>query len=127
MSHKTSYPLILIVDDDPVLRNALLEIFEFSSYAVMAAANAREGLDLLHNAYELPEVIISDMMMPVMDGFQFMQAVYTEEKWRDIPFIFLSGQPKTLETPQMKQVRYLPKPFLIEDLLTEVQGMMGGS
>lgn len=125
MNQQKSYPPILIVDDDPVLRKALQEIFEFSGYAVMAAANAREGLEILRNAYDPPELIISDMVMPDMDGFQFLQAVYLEENWRDIPFIFLSGKPKrNLEGANLKRVRYLPKPFPIEDLLTEVQGML---
>jgi CheY-like chemotaxis protein len=128
VNQQKSYPLVLIVDDDPVLRKALHEIFEFSGYAVMVAANAREGLEILRNAYEPPEVIISDMVMPEMDGFQFLQAVYLEEKWREIPFIFLSGKPKrSLEGANPRRVRYLPKPFPIEDLLTEVQGLLGQS
>ena len=128
MNQPKTYPPILIVDDDPVLRKALQEIFEFSGYAVITAANAREGLEILRNAYEPPELIISDMVMPGMDGFQFLQAVYLEEKWRDIPFIFLSGKPnRTLEEANLKRVRYLPKPFPIEDLLTEVRGILGQS
>ena len=128
MNQQKSYPPILIVDDDPVLRKALQEIFEFSGYAVITAANAREGLEILRNAYEPPELIISDMVMPGMDGLQFLQAVYLEERWRDIPFIFLSGKPnRTLEEANLKRVRYLPKPFPIEDLLTEVRGILGQS
>lgn len=125
MAQEKSFPLLLIVDDDPVLRKALQEIFEFSQYAVVTAGSAKQGLELLRGMYEPPALIISDMIMPVMDGFQFMQAVQAEEAWRDIPFIFLSGRPKsTLEAKELKQVRYVPKPFMVEDLLSEVSNVL---
>jgi CheY-like chemotaxis protein len=125
VSQEKSFPLLLLVDDDPVLRKALQEIFEFSQYAVVTAGNGKQGLEMLRSMFEPPDLIISDMVMPDMDGFQFMQAVQAEEAWHDIPFIFLSGRPRsTLDAKELRQVRYVPKPFLVEDLLSEVSNVL---
>lgn len=94
----------------------------------MAAASAQEGLEILRHSFDLPSLIVSDMIMPGLDGFQFMQAVYAEEKWRNIPFIFLSGRPRSRPGEANKHlVRYLPKPFLVEELLSEVSHMLGNA
>jgi CheY-like chemotaxis protein len=125
VSQEKSFPLLLLVDDDPVLRKALQEIFEFSQYAVVTAGNGKQGLEMLRSMFQPPDLIISDMVMPDMDGFQFMQAVQAEEAWHAIPFIFLSGRPKsTLDAKELRQVRYVPKPFLVEDLLSEVSSVL---
>jgi CheY-like chemotaxis protein len=117
------FPLILIVDDDPSLRLALKDIFEFSGYAVMTAGSAREGLQALRAAGEKPDLIISDVLMSEMDGYQFYQAVYAEEQWRDIPFVFLSAKSRLrddVEKMGLKVNMYLSKPFMVEDLLKAV-------
>lgn len=125
MSQEKSFPLLLLVDDDPVLRKALQEIFEFSQYAVVTAGNGKQGLEMLRSMFQPPDLIISDMVMPDMDGFQFMQAVQAEEAWHDIPFIFLSGRPRsTLDAKELRHIRYVPKPFLVEDLLSEVSNVL---
>lgn len=121
MESDKPFPLLLIVDDDVVLRYALQEVFEFSQYVVVTAGSGTQGLELLRTMYVLPDLIISDMVMPEMDGFQFMQCVQAEAIWQHIPFIFLSGKPRNFtDVPPLQQVHYIPKPFMIEELLAEV-------
>jgi CheY-like chemotaxis protein len=114
---------VLIVDEDPSLRQSLQEIFEFSGYVALTAGSAREGLQILHSAYTKPSVIISDVLMREMDGYQFYQAVYADERWRDIPFIFISAKNRLRDESEKRGLKaqgYLSKPFLVEDLLTAV-------
>lgn len=114
---------VLIVDEDPSLRQSLQEIFEFSGYVALTAASAREGLQILHSNYSKPCVIISDVLMREMDGYQFYQAVYADERWRDIPFIFISAKNRLRDESEKRGLKvygYLSKPFMVEDLLSAV-------
>jgi CheY-like chemotaxis protein len=114
---------VLIVDEDPSLRQSLQEIFEFSGYVALTAASAREGLQILHSSYSKPCVIISDVLMREMDGYQFYQAVYADERWRDIPFIFISAKNRLRDESEKRGLKvygYLSKPFMVEDLLSAV-------
>ena len=123
LSDKDAYPLILIVDDDPTMGLALQEIFEFSGYTVLTATNAYEALDMMRAADTPPALIISDILMEGMDGYQFFQAVREEERWRDIPFIFLSAKSKLrddVERHGLSGQGYLTKPFIVDDLLMAV-------
>ena len=120
---EVSYPLILFVDDDPSLRVALQEIFEFSGYAVLTATSASEALNILRSAPVRPALIISDILMEGMDGYQFFHSVKAEEDWRDIPFIFLSAKSKLrddVERQGLKSEGYLSKPFIVDDLLSVI-------
>jgi CheY-like chemotaxis protein len=128
ISPNDTYPLILIVDDDPSLRLALEEVFDFAGYAVMSAGSAREGLQALHQLDEKPSLIISDVLMTDMDGYEFFHAVRAHEKWRDIPFIFLSAKGRLRDEAEKRGLRvngYVSKPFVVEDLLTTIARLIG--
>lgn len=79
----------LIVDDEDVNRKLLKAYLEIHECEVIEAGNGREGLEMA--AVHKPDLIISDAMMPVMDGFQFLREVKDNEALRSIPFIFYSG------------------------------------
>ena len=118
--------LILVVDDDPALREGLQEILEFSGYAVITAAGAREGLALLQEIETKPDLIITDVLMIGMDGFQFYQATYAHTNLRGIPFIFLSGKNALGKDVEQKGVHahYVAKPFAVDDLLSTVKDLV---
>jgi len=82
-------PRILLVDDNATDRLILRSIFEHYGCEVIEAADGREGLDraLRH----LPDIIISDALMPVMDGYQFLKALREDERVRSIPFVFYTA------------------------------------
>lgn len=81
---------VLLLDDteDAIVLQSL--ILEQNGYEVVSASNGLEGLEKLKN-YR-PDIIISDVLMPEMDGFAFCKKVKENEEWRDIPFVFYSAQ-----------------------------------
>lgn len=117
---------VLIVEDDVNLLEGLKEILEMhNQYQVMTAENGKQGLEILrNNVNQPPDLIVSDIMMPGMDGFKFFEAVREESRWMKIPFIFLTAKDtkKDIQYGKLLGVDdYLVKPFDPEELLTAVQ------
>ena len=115
---------ILIVEDEHTLRR-LLEYKLGKQFRVRAAENGVEALKMLDE--ELPDLIISDIMMPKMDGFTLQAAVQEKQETRAIPFIFLTA--KADEGSQLKGRRtgvddYITKPFDIDQLISRVQRLL---
>ena len=81
--------LILIVEDEYGNAEVLRMLFEAQEYRVALASNGKEALDLLSG--EKPAVILSDFMMPHMNGAELGVAIRADEALRDIPFVFMSG------------------------------------
>lgn len=120
-------PLIFVVDDNLVFLNNIRHILEVSDYDVITANNGRVALDLLSKTERVPEVIISDIIMPEMDGYELFRAVSKNPILNHIPFIFLSGRnlPDDIRFGKMLGVDdYLTKPFNMEDLLAVVTGKL---
>jgi CheY-like chemotaxis protein len=118
-----STPFLLVVDDDPGLQEVLHDIFHYAGYRVATAANADRAIQILQSANRLPKLIISDLLMPGTDGYQFMLSVRQEALWKHIPFLFISGQEATylFDRPSPTGViGYLSKPFPLDDLLAVV-------
>jgi CheY-like chemotaxis protein len=84
---------LLVIDDDTEAREALAEFLEHSGYVVMVAANGREALDCLRKSVRLPAVIILDLMMPVMDGWEFLERQSRDPVLHDIPVVVLTATP----------------------------------
>lgn len=81
---------ILIVDDNPEERNLLAELLTQSGFDVVSAENGKQALEILNSNRDI-EIIISDVLMPVMDGFKFCYEVKSNPNFRTIPFIFYTG------------------------------------
>ena len=115
---------ILIVEDEHTLRR-LLEYRLSKQYDVRTATNGEEALERIDE--RAPDMIISDIMMPVMDGFALQSAVQSRKETSAIPFIFLTA--KADEQSRMKGLRtgvddYITKPFDIEQLLKRVDRLL---
>jgi len=80
---------ILVVEDDPVQRERARGWLESEKWSVQDAANGREALTLLRE--QAPDVILLDLMMPEMDGFQLVAALQKDSAWRDIPVIAITA------------------------------------
>ncbi|MHA2037017.1 MAG: response regulator [Promethearchaeota archaeon] len=118
-------PLIFVVDDDLVLLRNLQHLLEVNYYDVVSANNGRVALDLLSRSKRIPEIIISDIIMPEMDGYDLFEAISNNSMLNHIPFIFLSGRntPEDVRLGKMLGVDdYLTKPFHTEDLLAIIAG-----
>lgn len=83
--------LILIAEDDENLREILRIKLESQGYEVVTASNGREALEKLHSLERKPDLIILDVMMPDMDGIDVAFTISEEQKYKNIPFIFLTG------------------------------------
>ena len=114
-----------MVDDNLVLLQNLRHLLEVNYYDVITANNGKVALKLLSTLDRIPEIIISDITMPEMDGYDLFEAVSNNNLLNHIPFIFLSGR-NTLEDVRLGKMLgvddYLTKPFDIEDLLAIIAG-----
>jgi adenylate cyclase len=103
---------ILIVDDEPFNVDYLEQELEDLDYDTISAANGREALERV--AAEAPDVILLDIMMPEMDGFQVLRHLKADRIWRDIPVIVISAlddMDSVVKGIQLGAEDYLPKPF----------------
>lgn len=115
-------PTILVVEDDLILLEGVRDILDLAGYRVLTAGNGLEALRLLEGR-EQPDLIISDIMMPRMSGYDFYYAVRAHPEWVAIPFIFLTARGEKGDVRQGKQIGvddYIVKPFEAEDLLVTV-------
>ena len=84
---------VLLVDDDEAARDITGKILESHDLEVIQAGNGKEAIDILEQV--LPQIILLDLMMPVMDGFEFLEAVRERAEWRAIPVIVITAKDLT--------------------------------
>ena len=116
---------ILIVDDHPTLLNSLRMTLESADFATLTATNGKEAISSLKT--NNVSLILADIAMPVMNGYQLYEAVRQNPLWANIPFIFLTA--RSLETDvrfgkELGVDDYLVKPIEPEDLLAVVKGKL---
>lgn len=117
--------IILIVDDNDVLRVALEEMLTMVGFLVLSAANGLEGLERM--ASITPDIILSDITMPEMDGYAFFDAVRARPEWLSIPFIFLTARGAKRDIISGKGLGaedYLVKPIHRDELLSAVRSRL---
>jgi CheY-like chemotaxis protein len=117
---------ILVVEDVPNVLELLEVTLRFKGYPVTSARNGQEALEKIHQ--EHPALVITDILMPKMDGYALAHRLRTDPKTRQIPLIFLSA---TYVTPEDKQfaisigaVRFIEKPIDTEEFLLTVAELL---
>ena len=123
-----SQETILIVEDNPILREGLQEMLELEGFGVFTAANGQLALDEMGD--RTPDLILSDIAMPVMDGLAFFSAVRDRSEWVSIPFVFLTARGEREDVLIGKDLGaedYLVKPVTREDLITVVNSRLARS
>ncbi|MFX0090231.1 MAG: response regulator, partial [Candidatus Hodarchaeota archaeon] len=111
---------ILVIEDDANILFNIKLILEFNEYKPLTATNGLEALELLSNLDVPPDLILSDIMMPKMDGYEFYNKISADSTLRLIPFVFISAKssPEHLRFAKTLGFRnYIKKPFNKEDLL----------
>lgn len=117
-------PLVLVVDDDPDILDAICDILEGEGYRVARARHGLEALDRV--AEEEPSIILLDLMMPVMDGLAFAQALRQRRNGAArIPIVVISADGNPQKAASVGAQGYLAKPFDIDALLAQVTDMAG--
>jgi CheY-like chemotaxis protein len=111
---------VLVVEDDADLREAIADVLSSAGLDVVTAGNGREALDALRDLRE-PALVLLDLKMPVMDGFEFRRRLLETPGVSEVPVVFLSGDSKSQRRARSPDsARSLRKPFREEDLLRVV-------
>lgn len=116
---------LLLIDDDPNLILLVQDYLEFRGYAVTAAENGREALEILKE--EVPDMIICDVMMPEMDGYTFVKNVRENPRTEWIPVLFLSAKGQSQDRVKGLNTGadvYMVKPFEPEELVAQVESTL---
>jgi len=113
---------VLLIEDDAVLRENTAEILELSNFEVLTAPNGLEGVALAKSS--MPDIIVSDIMMPELDGYGVLEILANDEDTKYIPFIFLSAKTERKDVRKgmdMGADDYITKPFDEEELLSAIE------
>ena len=116
---------ILIIEDDIVLRDNTAELLELSNYKVITASNGKAGIKLAKK--HLPDIIICDIMMPELDGYDTLKFLSQNKTTKYIPFIFLSAKTEHKEIRKgmnMGADDYITKPFSEDDLISAIESRL---
>ncbi|MDX2212852.1 MAG: response regulator transcription factor [Oculatellaceae cyanobacterium bins.114] len=116
---------ILIVDDDITLRTAIIRYLQNRGYVVQDASSGVEGLALFEQ--NPPDLVVSDVMMPEMDGFEFCRRLRATRSGQLVPFIFLSSRKDVDDRVQGHQIGaddYLVKPFEPKELVAKIEAQL---
>ena len=116
---------ILLIEDNDEIRENTAEILELANYKVVTAANGKIGIETA--LAELPDLIVCDIMMPVLDGYGVLHTLHKNESVKNTPFIFLTA--KTERTDLRKGMElgaddYITKPFSGTELLNAIEGRL---
>lgn len=111
---------ILVVEDDTSIRELLVELLESEGYVVSSAVNGLEGLKILQNDGN-PDLILIDLMMPVMDGYSFRTEQLKNPIWSKIPTVVMSAEANAKEKMKNFNITaFLSKPVELETILKTV-------
>lgn len=116
---------ILVVDDDSILRKVLKHYLEKQGYQVKDVSSGKEGLSAF-DEYQ-PDLVVSDVAMPEMDGLDFCRNLRSQPSGQLIPFIFLSGKDDLEDKVaghSMGADDYLTKPFEMKELLAKIEAQL---
>jgi len=114
---------VLIIDDDPEVLRTLEPALRANNYAVSAAVNGKEGLEKIKK--EIPDVILVDMLMPIMNGRSFLKIIRSVPDTSQIPVIIMGAQQETIPFIQETDAdEILLKPFNVRDVLNELRSLL---
>jgi excisionase family DNA binding protein len=123
-TRSTEGPLVLIVDDDDKLREFVRVNLEMEGYTVREAASAREGLDALEE--QSPDLVLLDVMMPEMDGWEMLRQLHERHGMGAIPVIVFSGQVEedAGEVAARGAQAFIGKPFSPQSLIERTKALL---
>ncbi len=110
---------VLIVEDDADLREMMAQLLSLEGFQTATVANGREALDYLHNG-DAPDIILLDLMMPVMDGWEFRRKQQADPALASVPVIVLSALDQT-RAADVNAAAFLKKPLDFDRLIQLVR------
>jgi two-component system chemotaxis response regulator CheY len=121
-------PKVLSVDDSGVMRRIIGRTVDVLGYGFLEASNGLEGLDVLAKHHDDIALIILDVNMPEMDGFEFLAKIKANPDFQSIPVMMLtteSERGKIIQAIRAGAVNYICKPFTPEDLTVKITDSLG--
>ncbi len=118
--------IILLVEDNAELSDHIKFMLS-EKYNVITAGNGKEAINFLLQAEQMPDIIVSDMMMPEMDGFALLEKIKENNNFMHIPFIFLTAKNSDTEkitSIQNGAIDYILKPFNVEELTVKIDSII---
>jgi CheY-like chemotaxis protein len=116
---------VLVVEDTPDLRTNIVEMLQMENYTVSSAGHGKEALRLLEK--KVPDAIITDLLMPEMDGFEFVKAVREQPRWNAIPILVFTAVPPQENMEKILKIganAYLKKPSTLDELLNGIKNLI---
>ncbi|MFP2927048.1 response regulator [Pyxidicoccus sp. 3LG] len=114
---------LLIVDDELAIVEALQDILSVEGYDIVTAFNGAEGLQRM--AASRPDLVLLDLMMPVMDGREMLRRMREDASLHDIPVVVMSAG-RISDEERRSSARFLAKPFELDVLLDTISELLGG-
>ena len=114
---------VLVIEDNMFVRENIAEMLMLASYKVLKAENGKAGLE--QALQQKPDIVVCDIMMPLMDGYAVLQEFKKTPELEDIPFVFLSAKSKSeniREGIEAGADDYITKPFQESELLNAIKG-----
>ena len=115
---------ILVVDDETAILETLRDILDAEGYEVATALNGQEGLKRMREVR--PDLVLLDVMMPLLDGLGMLAVMREDPSWRDVPVVLMSAG-KVPQLDQLSVRRFLAKPFELDALLDAVSQSLDGA
>lgn len=125
LKKKAERTKILIVDDEPNIVQTLQDRLEMNEYEVVTACNGQEGLEQAIG--EQPDIILLDVIMPVMDGHEMLEALRKQPGCDDISVIMLTARSQTQDIARANSCGiedYIVKPFDLSELLEKIESIV---
>jgi len=120
---------VIVADDSMLTRKIVVKYLEPLGYSMLQAANGGEVIEFLQGEQSLPDLILMDWNMPVLDGFQVLQMLGKDNRYREIPVIMLTSESDDTNRNQALEAGargYITKPFTSDDLMQAVNDTLNG-
>lgn len=112
----TTRPMVLVVDDEPAITALLSEVLDIAGFDALTATNGRTALAIARR--EHPALVLTDRLMPEVDGIEFVRRLRASPVTNDIPVVLMSSTRPTHE--QIDDIPFLPKPFDLDEVLSVI-------
>ena len=122
MTEESTRVVILVVEDDPRVRELLVEVLSDEGYDVIAAANGDEALTTITTVW--PNLITLDLDLPGINGALILQALRARDETRDLPVVIVSAKAHIAADVREQAQAVVSKPFELDDLLTIIKGFV---
>ena len=122
---KTDRAKILVVDDEPNIVQTLQDRLEMNDYQVVTACNGKEGLEKALR--EQPDIVLLDVIMPIMDGLDMLETLRGYENGKDLSVIMLTARSQTQDIARASACGiedYIVKPFDLSELLEKIESIL---